>query len=66
VDKYLQQFAGDLLTVPCYFVYSDNSPDFGSLDRNECERVFNHMSSKFPSITFEIRILEVSEDWSSE
>lgn len=60
--KYFEQFAGDLGTVTGYFVYSDGSPDYGSLEREACEEAFILLSARHPSIQFEIRVQEINLD----
>ncbi len=61
-QTYFEQFAGDPRTALAYFIFSDGSADYGSLEEDACEEAFRVLSARHPSIQFEIRRQEVTQD----
>lgn len=61
-QTYFEQFVGDPQIALAYFIYSEGSADYGSLEQDACEEAFRLLSARHPSIQFEIRRQWVTQD----
>jgi hypothetical protein len=61
-QTYFEQCTGDPRTALAYFIFSEGSADYGSLEEDDCLEAYAILSARHPSIQFEIRRQEVTQD----